>query len=84
VDAREGSVERADAVAVSDGKVGVCVCLDESGRLAQEPTILQSSGDAGFDAAAIKLARAGHYRSAAQEGKPKSGCTRFKVTYTVD
>jgi TonB family protein len=84
VDAREGSAERADAVAVSDGKVGVCVCLDESGKLAQEPTILQSSGDAAFDAAAIKLAHAGHYRPTVQEGKPKSGCTRFKVTYTVD
>jgi TonB family protein len=84
VDASEGVERNPDAAAVSGGKVGVCVCLDESGKLAQEPTILQSSGDAGFDAAAIKLARAGHYRPTVQEGKPKSGCTRFKVTYTVD
>jgi TonB family protein len=85
VDAGAASAERnPNSAAVSDGKVGVCVCLDEGGKVAQEPTILQSSGDAGFDAAAIKLARAGHYRPAVQEGKPKAGCVRAKVSYTVD
>jgi TonB family protein len=51
------------------------VCLDASGRLAQEPVITRSSGDAGLDAAALNVAR-----SAAPGSYARAGCLRIAVT----
>ena len=36
----------------------VNVCVDEAGRVTQEPTLTRSSGDPRFDAAAVNVARA--------------------------
>jgi TonB family protein len=68
----------------NEGRVGVCVCVDGTGKLTQEPTILQSSGDASFDEAALKLVSSGHYKSAVQDGKAKPGCVRYRVKFSVD
>lgn len=64
------------------GKVGVCVCVDEAGKLAHAPTVLQSAGDAGLDKAAIEIASTGHYQPSTQNGKAVSDC--FPVTVKVE
>jgi TonB family protein len=42
-----------------DTRVDVRVCVDGSGRLAQPPAVMRSSGDAQFDAAALRIAQSG-------------------------
>jgi TonB family protein len=63
-------------------KVGVCVCVDEAGKLAHAPTVLQSAGDSGLDKAAIEIASTRHYQPSTQNGKAVSDC--FPVTVKVD
>jgi TonB family protein len=48
-------------------RVDVRVCVDRSGRLAQQPTVVRSSGDTQFDSAAVRVAQSasGSYRAAA-------------------
>ena len=65
-------------------RAGVCVCVDESGKLTQPPVLTNSSGIAGFDKAALELSGAAHYRPAASSnGQPTPGCFRFKVGLDV-
>jgi TonB family protein len=64
------------------GTVEVRVCLDEKGRLAQNPAVIQSSGDSKFDDAALQVARSGsgHYRPASgSDGKPTAGCEQLAI-----
>jgi TonB family protein len=64
------------------GTVEVRVCVDEKGRLAQNPAVIQSSGDPKFDDAALQVARSGsgHYRPASgSDGKPTSGCEQLAI-----
>ena len=90
--------ESANAAVVADGqeandrkqpgptaaRAGVCVCVDESGKLTQPPVLTNSSGPAGFDKAALELSAAAHYRPAASSnGQPTPGCFRFKVGLDV-
>jgi TonB family protein len=61
-------------------RAGVCVCVDETGKVAEAPILTNSSGMPGFDKAALELSAAAHYRPAtAASGKPAAGCFRFKV-----
>jgi TonB family protein len=61
-------------------KTGVCVCVDETGKLTQPPVLTNSSGVAAFDKAALELSGAAHYRPAATaSGQATPGCFRFKV-----
>jgi len=78
----------ADAQEASDRKqpgpmaarAGVCVCVDETGKLTQSPVLTNSSGVAAFDKAALELSSAAHYRPAASaSGQAAPGCFRFKV-----
>jgi TonB family protein len=65
-------------------RAGVCVCVDENGKLTQQPVLTNSSGVAGFDKAALELSAAAHYRPAASSsGQPAPGCFRFKVGLDV-
>jgi len=66
-----------------EAKADVCVCVDETGKLAQQPTILQSTGDARFDQAAVALASAGHYTPSIQGGKAVANCSRITVRVEV-
>jgi len=64
------------------GTAEVRVCVDESGKLAQDPRLVQSSGDPDFDAAALQIARSGsgHYRPATgADGRPFPGCEQLTV-----
>jgi TonB family protein len=65
------------------GKVGVCVCLDESGKLAHTPTVLESAGDSGLDKAAIEIATTGRYQPTTQNGKAVSDCFPLTVKFEV-
>jgi TonB family protein len=60
------------------------VCADDAGHVSQAPTIVRSSGDAGLDAAALRIARAGsgNYRPAPTVGgKPASGCATVSIRF---
>lgn len=64
----------------SRARAGVCVCVDETGKIADAPVLTNSSGIPGFDKAALELSAATHYRPAiSTNGKPAAGCFRFKV-----
>lgn len=65
-------------------RAGVCVCVDESGKLTQPPVLTNSSGIAGFDKAALELSGAAHFRPpTSSNGQPTPGCFRFKVGIDV-
>jgi TonB family protein len=53
------AVPGAQAARAVDTRVDVRVCVDGSGRLAQPPAVMRSSGDAQFDAAALRIAQSG-------------------------
>jgi TonB family protein len=73
----------ANAALPRQGKVGMCVCVDEAGKLAHPPTVLQSAGDAGFDKAAVEIASGGHYQPSTQNGKAVSDCFPVTVKFEV-
>jgi TonB family protein len=61
---------------------GVRVCVDAAGKLAEDPRLVQSSGDPDFDAAALQIARSGsgHYRPASGPGgHPVPGCEQLTL-----
>jgi TonB family protein len=64
--------------------VTVRVCDDGTGKLAQPPAVVRSSGVPAFDDAAVKIAAAGapNYRPAATvDGKAASGCARLVIEF---
>jgi len=76
----EGSDRTRQQPGPATARAGVCVCVDETGKVAQPPVLTKSSGIPGFDKAALELSRAANYRPAtAANGKPTPGCFHFKV-----
>jgi TonB family protein len=67
----------------SSRSVGVRACTDLTGKLAEEPSIIRSSGDAALDEAAVKIAKsgAGYYRPATSGGAAVSGCARLEIQF---
>jgi hypothetical protein len=66
--------------------VTVRVCVDETGRLRQDPTIIHSSGVASIDQAAARIAAAGSafYRpDTAPTGPPASGCAELTIKFDL-
>ena len=64
--------------------VTVHVCVDESGKLKQDPTIVHSSGEASVDEAAVRIAAAGsaYYRlDTSSNGPPVSGCVQLTISF---
>lgn len=63
------------------GGAEVRVCVDDKGKLTQDPAITRSSGDAAFDEAALRIARAGapYYRPAG--ASPVSGCAQLAIKF---
>ncbi len=83
-DTQEGEDGKREQPGPATAKAGVCVCVDETGKLAQPPVLTHSSGNTGFDKAALELSAAAHYRPAASaSGQPTAGCFRFKVGLEV-
>jgi TonB family protein len=59
----------------------VRVCADETGKLTQDPVITRSSGDAGLDEAAVRIARSGapYYRPAGATSV--TGCAQLAIKF---
>lgn len=69
------------AGAARSPQADVRVCADEGGKLTRDPVVTHSSGDAGLDAAALGVARAGapYYRPAGAAAV--SGCVDLAVRF---
>jgi periplasmic protein TonB len=67
------------------GIVVLNVCVDQSGKLTQEPTVDKSSGSPRLDEGGLKLAKAGsgHYKPGTEDGKPISGCGKFGIRFQL-
>jgi len=68
------------------GNVTVHVCVDEAGKLQQEPTIVHSSGMASLDQAAVRIAASGaaYYRpDTSPNGPPASGCAQLEIKFDM-
>jgi hypothetical protein len=66
--------------------VTVHVCVDEAGKLIQDPTIVHSSGTASVDQAAVRIAASGsaYYRpNTAPNGPPASGCAQLAIKFDM-
>jgi TonB family protein len=66
--------------------VTVHVCVDATGRLLQEPTIVHSSGNASVDQAAVKIAVSGsaYYRPDTASNAPaQSGCAQLAIKFDM-
>jgi TonB family protein len=64
--------------------VTVRVCVDATGQLKQQPTIVNSSGKASLDQAAVKIAASGsaYYRpDTSSNGPPVSGCAQLAIKF---
>ena len=64
--------------------VTVHVCVDETGRLEKDPTIVHSSGMTSLDQAAVRIAASGsaYYRpDASSNGPPVSGCVQLAIKF---
>jgi TonB family protein len=66
--------------------VTVHVCVDEAGKLEQDPTIVHSSGMASLDQAALRIAASGsaYYRpDTSPNGPPASGCAQLAIKFDM-
>jgi TonB family protein len=80
----EGTRGQRDQPGPTAARAGVCVCVDETGKISQAPVLTNSSGLPGFDKAALELSAAAHYRPPlSTSGQPAAGCFRFKVGIEV-
>jgi TonB family protein len=64
--------------------VTVHVCVDDAGKLTQDPTIMRSSGNASLDQAAVKIAASGsaYYRpDTSSSGQHVSGCAQLAIKF---
>jgi TonB family protein len=71
-------------MAASANSVTVHVCVDDAGKLEQEPTIVHSSGMASLDQAAVRIAASGaaYYRpGSSSNGPPASGCAQLAIKF---
>jgi TonB family protein len=76
---QEDSGGRADSVTVR-------VCVDETGRLEKDPTIVHSSGITSLDHAAVRIAASGsaYYRpDTSSNGPPVSGCVQLAIKFEM-
>lgn len=66
--------------------VTVHVCVDETGRLEKDPTVVHSSGIASLDQAAVRIAASGsaYYRpDTSPNGRPVSGCAQLAIKFEM-
>jgi TonB family protein len=75
---------RPDKSGGEGNSVTVHVCVDDKGKIAQEPVIVHSSGVPALDQAAVKIAAAGsaYYRpQSPSTAPPTSGCVRMAIEF---
>ncbi len=66
-----------------EGAPTVKVCVGPSGKLSEEPSVAQSSGNARLDEGAVKLAKAGRYVGGSIDGQPTTDCFQFRVKFEL-
>ena len=68
-----------------EGSVTVRVCVDGKGKLTEEPTLAQTSGNTRLDEGALKLAKAGsgHYQAGTEDGQPVTACVPFRIKFEL-
>ncbi len=68
-----------------EGSANVHVCVGPNGKLTEEPTIAQTSGNQRLDDGALKLAKAGsgHYQPGTEDGQPTTACMVFKIKFEL-
>jgi protein TonB len=66
-----------------EGAPTVKVCVAPTGKLSEEPSIAQSSGNARLDEGAVKLAKAGRYVGGSIDGQPTTDCFQFRVKFEL-
>ena len=66
-----------------EGSPTVKACVGPSGKLSEDPSIAQSSGNARLDEAAIKYAKAGRYIAGSVDGQPSTDCLVFRVKFEL-
>jgi periplasmic protein TonB len=61
------------------------VCVNSTGRLTRDPSLVSKSGFERLDTAAIRLARAGsgHYRANTEDGHAVDSCFPFKIRFQL-
>lgn len=64
----------------SQGHVWTRVCIYSTGDIASV-VLLQPSGNAELDQAALTVARLTHWKPAMSDGKPVTRCTHFRVDF---
>jgi TonB family protein len=82
--AAEATAKSQDESNVQGKSATVHVCVDETGKLKQDPTIVHSSGVASVDQAAVKIAASGsaYYRSDKPSGgAPATGCAQLTIRF---
>jgi len=75
-----------DDSGVRSNDVTVHVCVDETGKLEQDPTIVRSSGIASLDQAAVRIAASGsaYYRPDTSPNRPPtSGCAQLEIRFEI-
>jgi TonB family protein len=72
---------RRESVPSTGGRAEVRVCVDAHGQLTVEPKLTRASGDPGFDAAAVQVAKSGSglYRAGSVDGKAAAGCLELAI-----
>jgi len=69
-----------------EGVATIHVCVDATGRLTADPSVVRSSGSARLDQGALRLAQAGsgRYRATTEDGRPVSSCYPFRVRFNFE
>jgi TonB family protein len=67
------------------GVATVKVCVAANGRLDADPALMQGTGRARLDEAALKLAKAGsgHYRATTEDGRPVDSCYPLSIRFRL-
>jgi periplasmic protein TonB len=66
-----------------EGAITVKVCVGPNGRLAEEPTVVTSSGISRLDEGAVKLAKAGRYVAGSVDGQTTTDCFPFRIKFEL-
>jgi periplasmic protein TonB len=65
------------------GSVTVKACVAPTGKLSEDPTVVKTSGSSRLDEGAVKLAKAGHYLPATDDGKTIPECFMFTIKFQL-
>ena len=66
-----------------EGVTTVRMCVGPDGRMSQDPSVAQSSGNASLDDAALKWARRSRWAPGTEDGNPIEFCPQFNVRFKL-